>query len=162
MNGMKKWIVLLMTVVMVFAMCACGNADISVVEEGAETVEKVAEDVQNPAMNFIGNYRCDRANVQIGADGQEGMKAIVTWSGSAAEESKWVMSGTFDPETLQFEYHDCVKSEIVYDEDGTVKSEEKVFEGGHGFMTFKEGDALTLTWQEDQEHVADDMVFTYE
>ena len=29
-------------------------------------------------------------------------------------------------------------------------------------MTFKEGDALTLTWQEDQEHVADDMIFTYE
>ena len=71
------------------------------------------------------------------------------------------MSGTFDPETLQFEYHDCVRTDYVYGEDGEVASQEEIFTGGHGFMTFKEGDPLTLTWQEDQEHVADDMVFEY-
>lgn len=118
------------------------------------------EDGQNPAMNFIGNYACDRASVLIECDGLTGMKATVSWASSSAEEAKWVMSGTFDAETLLFEYHDCVKTENIYNEDGEVESSEEVFTGGHGFMQFKEN-PLSLTWQEDQEHVADDMVFEY-
>ena len=71
------------------------------------------------------------------------------------------MSGTFDPETLQFEYHDCVKTDYKYKDDGDVESQEEVYTGGHGFMFFKEGDPLSLTWQDDQEKVAEDMVFEY-
>ena len=113
-------------------------------------------------MNYVGNYVCGRAAILIGAtDEENGMDAIVTWSSSAAENSTWVMSGTFDPETLQFEYRDCVKTDYVYGEDGNVASQEEVFTGGHGIMTFAEGDPLTLTWQEDQEHAADEKVFEY-
>ena len=71
------------------------------------------------------------------------------------------MSGTFDPETLQFEYHDCIKTEYVYEENGDVKSQEEIYTGGHGFMQFTDGEELSLTWQEDQEHAADGMVFSY-
>lgn len=121
-----------------------------------------ADDGQNPIMNYIGNYACDRANIMISAtDENNGASAIVTWGSSAWENSVWNMTGTFDSETLQFEYHDCVRTDYVYDENGEVKSQEEVFTGGHGFMTFAEGDPLTLTWQEDQEHVADNMVFEY-
>ena len=128
---------------------------------GSKT-EETADEGQNPIMNYVGNYVCGRACILIGAsDDKNGVNAIVTWSSSAAENSTWVMSGTFDPETLQFEYHDCVKTDYVYSEDGEVASQEEVFTGGHGFMTFAEGDPLTLTWQEDQEHAADDMVFEY-
>ena len=84
-----------------------------------------------------------------------------TWSSSAWENSTWMMSGTFDPETLQFEYHDCVKTDYKYKDDGDVESQEEVYTGGHGFMFFKEGDPLSLTWQDDQEKVAEDMVFEY-
>lgn len=123
---------------------------------------ETADDGQNPAMNFIGNYVCDRASIVISAsDSDTGMSAVVTWGSSYAENSEWVMSGTFDPETLQFEYHDCVRTDYVYEESGEIASQEEVYTGGHGFMTFAEGDALTLTWQDDQEHMADDMVFEF-
>ena len=119
------------------------------------------EDGQNPAMNFIGNYACDRANILVEAKGSDEMKTTVTWASSSAEESRWVMSGTFDSEELVFEYHDCVKTDVVYGEDGKEKSSEEVYTGGHGFMKFKDGNPITLTWQEDQEHQADEMVFAY-
>lgn len=143
---------LLMAVMMIMTMglAACGSK-----------TDKAAEDGQNPAMNFIGDYVCDRADIFIGAEGEDGMNATVTWGSSASEHSAWTMSGTFDPETLQFEYHDCIRTDYVYDEDGEVKSQEDVYTGGHGFMTFTEGDPITLTWQDDQENMAKDMTFEY-
>lgn len=154
MKKTTKLLALVMAIMMVFALglSACGS----------KSEEPPADEGQNPAMNYVGNYVCGRAAILIGAtDEENGMNAIVTWSSSAAENSTWVMSGTFDAETLQFEYHDCVKTDYVYGEDGNVASQEEVFTGGHGIMTFVEGDPLTLTWQEDQEHAADDMVFEY-
>ena len=141
---------LMMALVMTFAMglSACGK-------------KAAPDEGQNPIMNYVGYYVCDRANVFISADGEEGASAIVTWSSSAWENSTWMMSGTFDPETLQFEYHDCVKTDYKYKDDGDVESQEEVYTGGHGFMFFKEGDPLSLTWQDDQEKVAEDMVFEY-
>ena len=50
--------------------------------------------------------------------------------------------------------------EMEKNENGDEESSEEVFTGGHGFMNFSD-DPLSLTWQEDQEHVADDMVFNY-
>ena len=141
---------LLMALVMTFAMglSACGK-------------KAAPDDGQSPIMNYVGYYVCDRANVFISADGEEGASAIVTWSSSAWENSTWMMSGTFDPETLQFEYHDCVKTDYVYDDSGEETSQTEVYTGGHGFMFFKEGDPLSLTWQDDQEKIAEGMVFEY-
>ena len=138
MKKTTKLLALFMAMLMVFALglSACGS----------KSEEPAADEGQNPAMNFVGNYVCGRAAILIGAtDEENGMNATVTWSSSAAENSTWVMSGTFDPETLQFEYHDCVRTDYVYSEDGEVASQEEVFTGGHGFMFFKEGDPLTLT-----------------
>ena len=145
-----KLLVAVMALMMTFAMglSACGKS--------AEPDEG-----QNPAMNFIGNYACDRASIYIGAEGSDGMNATVTWGSSAWEYSSWTMSGTFDPETLRFEYHDCVRTDYVYDDNGEETSQAEVYTGGHGFMFFAEGDTLTLTWQEDQENIADGMVFEY-
>ena len=120
------------------------------------------DDGQNPVMNFVGTYVCGRAAIVIGAtDEENGANATVTWSSSAAENSEWTMSGTFDPEKLQFEYHDCVRTDYVYGEDGEISSQEDVYTGGHGFMFFSEGDPLTLTWQDDAEDAGKDMVFEY-
>ena len=151
---MTKLVALVMAMMMVFALglSACGS----------KAEEPAADEGQNPIMNYVGGYACGRAYIVIGAtDESNSANAIVTWSSSAAENSAWVMSGTFDPETLQFEYHDCVKTDYVYNENGEVDSQKEVYTGGHGFMTFKDGDPLTLTWQDDQEHAADDMVFEF-
>ena len=154
MKKATKLFALLMAIMMVvtLGLSACGS----------KTEEPVEDEGQNPIMNFIGTYASGRASIFIGAtDESNGANATVTWSSSAAENSTWVMSGTFDPETLQFEYHDCVRTDYVYNESGDVESQEEVYTGGHGFMTFTDGDPLTLTWQDDQEHMADDMVFEY-
>ncbi len=154
MKKMTKLLALMMAIMMVFALglSACGS----------KTEEPAEDEGQNPIMNFVGTYVSGRASIFIGAtDESNGAEATVTWSSSAAENSAWVMSGTFDPETMQFEYHDCVKTDYVYNESGDVESQEEVYTGGHGFMTFTESDPLTLTWQDDQEHVADDMVFEF-
>ena len=154
MKKLTKLLALMMAIMMVFALglSACGS----------KTEEPDEDEGQNPIMNYVGNYVCGRACIFIGAtDESNGASATVTWGSSAAENSAWVMSGTFDPDTLRFEYHDCVRTDYVYKEDGEVESQEEVYTGGHGFMTFTEGDPLSLTWQDDQEHVADDMVFEY-
>ena len=144
-------LILSMLLAMVPMLAACGS------QGGGES----ADDGQNPIMNFVGSYGYNRANIFIGAEGQDGASATVTWGSSAAENSTWVMSGTFDPETLTFSYNDCVKTDYVYNEDGKVESQEEVYTGGHGTMVFSEGDPLTLTWNDDQEHIADGTVFEF-
>jgi hypothetical protein len=152
---MKKYLSLFIIAVLALALTACGG------KSGSE--EAAPDDGQNPVMNYVGNYVCGRAAVLIGAtDEKDGASASVTWSSSAAENSKWEMTGTFDPDEKRFEYHDCVRTDFVYKEDGTVESQEEVYTGGHGFMFFDDsGDKLTMTWQDDQEDIAKDMTFEF-
>ena len=73
------------------------------------------DDGQNPIMNFVGVYGCGRATLVIGAtDEENGVNASITWGSSAAENSVWTMSGTFDTETLTFEYNDGERIDYVY------------------------------------------------
>ncbi|MBR0374163.1 MAG: hypothetical protein IJH91_06530 [Mogibacterium sp.] len=119
------------------------------------------EDGQNPVMNFIGEYACDRAVVLVEAGEGNSATVTVTWGSSAWESSEWVMSGEFDENTLTIEYRNCVRTDHVYKSDGTVELENVMYEDGGGFIVFSEGDGLSLVWEDDQEHVADGMVFTY-
>ena len=66
------------------------------------------------------------------------------------------MSGKFDPDTLTIEYSDCVRTDSAVNEDGSVKSEDVVYENGFGTVHFDNGN---LYWKGDEEHMADDMVF---
>jgi hypothetical protein len=148
---MKKTVILLLLACTVLILAACGAAG---------KAADVSEDGQNPVMNFIGVYQCDRASVLVEAQGKEDAKITVTWGSSYKENSEWVMSGKFYTDTLRVEYHDCERYDRVYREDGSVESETKVYYNGHGFVFF-DYDTNTLTWQDDQEHVADGMTFEY-
>ena len=89
MKKTSKLIVLMLALCMALVpmLSACGN----------KTEEP--DEGQNPIMNFVGTYGHDRATIVIGAtDEQNGANATVTWASSAAENSEWVMSGTFDAE----------------------------------------------------------------
>ena len=157
---MKKWICLLTVLVLVFSLCACGAKDAA--PAGSEEAEAAAqEDGQNPVMNFIGVYGHDRASIMVEADGTDGAKITVTWGASAAENAEWVMSGKFDPETLTVAYTDCVKTDYVWNEKGEIDSETVEYENGEGTITFTDGEALSLTWDDAQEHIADGTVFEY-
>ena len=153
---MKKIICLIAVLVMLFSLAACGAKDAA--PAGSEAV---VDDGQNPVMNFIGVYGHDRASVMVEADGSDGAKITVTWGSSAAENSEWVMSGKFDPETLTVAYTDCVRTDYVWNEQGEIDSETVAYENGEGTITFSDDGALTLTWDDAQEHIADGTVFEY-
>ena len=49
----------------------------------------------------------------------------------------------------------------TFNEDGSVASENVVYENGKGTITFSEGEKLSLTWDDAEEDIAADMVFEY-
>lgn len=146
---MKNLVSTILLICMIFSLTACGAQ-----KTPAE------ENEQNPVMNFIGLYGAGRGSLFVEAEGQENAKITVTWGSSAFESSTWVMSGKFDPETLTMEYADCVRTDSVYASDGSVASEIVAYENGAGRITFHE-DPLSLTWDDDQDHMADGTVFEY-
>ena len=151
-----KWFSLIMCVVLVFALTACGGGSEPAAED---SLPEASPDGQNPVMNVVGDYVCDRARIHIDAEGMDGAAIKVNWAGSATENATWTMSGTFNDETKQIEYSDCVKTNYVYDDNGEVKSQEEVYTGGTGVIAFGEGN--TLTWQDDKEKAGEGMTFEF-
>lgn len=151
---MKKFISLVLVLMLALTITACGGS-------GGSDESAGSEDGQNSVMNFIGTYVCGRASVVISAEGNEGASAIVSWSSSAFEHSTWVMSGTFDAGKLVFEYDNCVRTDYVYESEDDEGTPTEVYNDGHGTMTFTDGDPITMVWQDDKEDIAKDMVFEY-
>ena len=116
-------------------------------------------DWQNPVMNFVGEYQCGRAHALVECLGRDGAMITVEWGGSAWETARWFITGSLDTETLSLSYTGSTKSNLVYDENGEVKSEEIVYEDGTGTVTFH--DDGTFTWHEDQSESGEDMVFAW-
>ncbi len=147
----KKTMMTLCLLITAVLLTACGAAK----EGGAQP-----EDGQNPVMNFIGVYQCENISILVEAKGIEDAMLTVTREISGDEKNEWVMSGGLDTETLRVEYHDCIRTDQVCKEDGTVTSETEVYFNGHGFFFF-DYENNTLTWQDDQEHTADGLIFVY-
>ena len=168
---MKKLLSILLALAMIFSMAACSSKEEAPAEEttpaeetSEETAEETAEETseeegQNPVMNFVGDYASDRCTITVEAGEGNDANITVDWASSAAERSEWTMSGEFDEETTSVYYQDCTKKNLVFAEDGSVSSEETVYEGGHGTFTFN-ADEQTLTWTDDIENIADGAVFT--
>ena len=131
--------------------------------ELSETMDLLAlfafdEDGQNPVMNFIGPYVCDRARALVEAEGNDVARITIEWGGSAWELARWVITGIFDEDTRTVDYADCVLSTVTYGDDGEVKSEVVEYEDGTGRIVFD--DAGSFTWHDDMSE-RDDMVFEW-
>lgn len=118
-------------------------------------------DGQNPVMNFVGPYACDRASMLVECSGQSGADITITWGSSAWENSVWNIVGDFDADTLTVTYSDAVKTNYVYNSDGSVKSEEVEYSDGSGRIVFHEGEQLSCTWENDNEPDNGSMEFTW-
>ena len=117
------------------------------------------EDGQNPVMNIIGKYGCDRATMTIECQGKDEAKINVTWGGSASECAEWNMVGVFDTTTNTVNYKDCEKKVVTYGEDGNVQDEKVEYTDGTG--SIKVNDDYSLTWTDDKEHIADGSKFVF-
>ncbi len=131
------------------------NSEVSEISDGSEG----EDNTQNPIMNFVGPYACDRAVMNISAKDNDGAEITVTWSNSASSHAEWTMSGTFDTETMTINYSDCKKSVIEVNEDGETVSDETEYENGKGRIVIHEDNSVT--WEDDEENAAEGMVFTF-
>ncbi len=114
---------------------------------------------QNPVMNFIGEYQCDRAHAKVECFGQDEAWITIDWGGSVSELAHWDIVGRLDTETLTIEYSGAGKSIITYDENGEIASQEQEYEDGTGTIVFDGGSSFT--WHEDQSESGEDMVFEW-
>ncbi len=116
------------------------------------------EEGQNPVMNWIGDYQCDRASAHVECEGTDSARIKIHWGSSAWEATEWVIVGKLDPDTLTITYTGASKTNVTWDEAGNVVSEEVEYADGTGTIVFDEG--TSFTWHEDQAE-REDMVFEW-
>ena len=132
------------------------------VDDSAKGVERTGrEEGQNPVMGFIGPYAYGSAGMYIEAGGGHDARVSVAWGNSTGKRSEWTMSGPFDEKTLTITYSNCVRKDLVFNENGDIESETTAYENGTGTITFLEGEDVSLVWKDDQDHMADNAVFTW-
>lgn len=131
-------------------------------DESADFIAVFEEDPdwQNPVMNFIGEYRCDRAHALVECIGKEEAWITIEWSGSVSEAARWIIVGKLDLDTLTIEYSGCGKSIVTYNEDGEEVAQEQVYGDGTGTIVFH--DDGTFTWHEDQSEYGEDLLFEWQ
>lgn len=71
------------------------------------------------------------------------------------------MTGAFDPNSLTLTYSNCVKTSYTGDQNGGTANETTDYTDGSGSITFHDGTGISLTWDDQKEHVADGMTFNY-
>ena len=118
------------------------------------------KNAQNPIQNYTGTYGCYRATMKVSALGKDQATVSVYWSSSAFEHSEWTMSGKVAVKngSVVFMYSDCIKETIVYDMDGSLKSDTIDYAFGSGTITFTGNQA---DWFDMQENIADGSLFVY-
>ncbi len=131
-------------------------------DESADFIAVFEEDSdwQNPVMNFVGNYQCDRARATVECSGADEAWITIEWAGSAWELARWDIVEPLDPDTLTIHYSGVTKSIITYDSNGEIVSQEPEYEDGTGTITFNY-EENSFTWHEDQSPYGTDMVFEW-
>ena len=116
------------------------------------------ENAENPVAKYAGQYYVGKGNLSISPEGADGAMIEVWWGSSAAEHSEWVMHGTFDESTMTITYSDCEKHDYTLNEDGEVEKDETAYSDGTG--SIKINNENSITWIDDQDHIADDLEMT--
>ena len=150
--GKKVWILFFSCVMLLLA--ACGTSVQAPAEQPSEVSSQpaedsseavVAEDGQNPVMNFVGKYNAgDSIEALVEAEGANGARITVTYAGSPWFRSQTVMSGVFDAETLTVVFSDATLTEYTYNSQGGVAEETVSYSDGKGRALFHPDDN-TLT-----------------
>ena len=130
-------------------------------DESADFVAVFEEDSdwQNPVMNFIGDYQCDRAGAHVECIGKDEARITIEWGSSAWELARWDIVGRLDMDTLTIEYSGVTEYIVTYDDSGEIVSQVPEYENGTGTIIFNNDG--TFTWHEDQSEYGRDMVFEW-
>ena len=130
-------------------------------DESADYIAVFEEDPdwQNPVMNFVGSYQCDRAGATVECLGYDEAWISIEWASSASEVTNWVISGRLDTNTRSIAYDGCSKTDFVYDNGGEVISDDSEYEDIPGVITFN--DDGSFTWHRELPEGGEDMVFEW-
>ena len=107
---------------------------------------------------FAGTYvepNAGRCTITITKGEGYTYNVFISWSSSAAIHSEWTFSGEFDGRQV-LNYNDCTMTTYEYDEDGNENITTD-YTDGTGYIHISEGG---IDWQDDQDNVAADTVFT--
>ena len=149
----KLWILFLSCVMLLLAACGApaqapvdqpGEAPQQPDEASSEAV--VAEDGQNPVMNFVGKYHAeDNTEAFVEAEGANNAKITVTYAGSPWFQNRTVMSGAFDAETLTVDFSNVTLTEYTYNSQGEAAEQSVSYSDGKGRAIFHpEDNTLTI------------------
>ncbi|MCR4688733.1 MAG: hypothetical protein K5745_04175 [Saccharofermentans sp.] len=132
--------------------CSAPKAETEVTTESAPI-----ETEATAPFDYVGTYVCDRATIYV-ENGEPGQVLVtVMWGNSELTQRVWTMSGDFNVDTFTVSYSNGMLVEETYDSEGVVMNEEAIYTDGTGIIKFFEDG--TLTWQDDVDHQADEMVF---
>ena len=179
----RKVFSIIMVSALAFQIVACGSAEVANAEgaafetveaaeveetaeeeevaeaEAATQVEEAAEtSKENAAQNFEGQYYAGKGNLSITGKGDGNYLIEVWWPSSAAEHSEWVMNAKYDEATGTLTYNDCVKHDYTLNENGEVDTDVTAYTDGTGSIVIVDGS--TIKWNDDQDHIADDVEMT--
>lgn len=112
-----------------------------------------------PAMYVIGEYASGRAKALVECDGNKDARITIEWGSNTNELTKWIMSGELNRKTMTVNYDNCVKSIVIYDEDGKITRETTEYENGTGSIVFDMVDNM-FTWKGNQED-EEEMMFEW-
>ena len=149
----KVWMLFLFCVTLLLA--ACGTSTQAPAEQPSEVSSQpaeafseavVAEDRQNPVMNFAGVYNAgDSIEALVEAEGANGAKITVTYAGSPWFQNRTVMSGAFDAETLTVDFSNATLTEYTYNSQGEAAQQTVSYSDGKGRAIFHpEDNTLTI------------------
>jgi len=113
---------------------------------------------QTTANKLTGIYNGTWSQITVDATDLNNVKLTVTIHNqdNADKTSVWKMSGKCNPDNGTIIYNNCTKTNFEYDGNGSVVSKNTAFNNGQGKVVISNG---MLTWNDYQEHAADDMTF---
>lgn len=148
----KIWILLLSCAMLLLA--ACGTSTEAPAEQPSEVSSQpaeassepvVAEDGQNPVMNFVGKYNAgDSIEALVEAEGANGARITVTYAGSPWFQNRTVMSGAFDAETLTVDFSNGTLTEYTYNSQGGAEETVSYTDGKGRAVFHPEDNTLTI------------------
>lgn len=130
-------------------------------DESADFVAVFEDDAdwQNPVMNFVGEYRCEKLHALVECMGKTEAWITIEQKESDTEATRWLISGKLNTDTLTISYTGSLKAKLVYDADGEVQSTEDEYEDGSGTVVFREDGSFL--WHEDRAEDTEDRVFEW-
>ena len=130
-------------------------------DESADFVAVFEDDAdwQNPVMNFVGEYQCDKLHALIECMGKTEAWITIEQKESDTEVTRWLISGELNTDTLTISYTGSLKAKVVYDADGEVQSTEDEYEDGSGTVVFRADGSFV--WHEDRAANTEDRVFEW-